>query len=69
MKGGEYAAIIDLTLGGQTNSWTRHRVQDKVIIEEYGLDFQSNNYSTAFIIGYWDGFMESYNENYKKNYN
>ncbi|NMA86546.1 MAG: S-layer homology domain-containing protein, partial [Tissierellia bacterium] len=62
---GEYAAIIDLTLG-QTNSWTRHRVQDKVIIEEYGLDFQSNNYSTAFIIGYWDGFMESYNENYKK---
>ena len=62
---GEYAAIIDLTLG-QTNSWTRHKVQDRIIIEEYGLNFQTDNYSRAFIIGYWDGFMKSYNENYKK---
>ena len=61
---GEYAAIIDITLG-KTNLWTRHKTRDSVIIDEYGLNFQSENYRTAFIIGYWDGFMKSYNETYK----
>ena len=62
---GEYAAIIDITIG-KTNSWTRHKTRDSVISNEYGLNFQSENYRTAFIIGYWDGFMKSYNETYKK---
>ena len=62
---GEYAAIIDITIG-KTNSWTRYKTRDSVIIDEYGLNFQSANYRTAFIIGYWDGFMKSYNETYKK---
>ena len=62
---GEYAAILDMTMG-ITNSWTRHKVGDGFIIREYGLSFQSDNYSRAFINGYWDGFMKSYNENYKK---
>lgn len=62
---GEYAAIIDMTLG-KPNLWTRHKTKDSVIIDEYGLKFQSENYRMAFIIGYWDGFMKSYNEIYKK---
>lgn len=62
---GEYAAIIDITLG-KANSWTSHKVDDIMIINEYGLAFQSENYRTAFIIGYWDQFMKSYNETYKK---
>ena len=62
---GEYAAIIDITLMKQ-NSWISHKVNDEIIINEYGLQFQSENYRNAFIIGYWDGFMKSYNETYKK---
>lgn len=62
---GEYAAIIDITLG-KANSWTDHKVNDEIIINEYGLQFQSENYREAFIIGYWDEFMKSYNEIYKK---
>lgn len=62
---GEYAAIIDITLG-KANSWVSHKVDDIMIINEYGLAFQSENYRTAFIIGYWDQFMKSYNETYKK---
>lgn len=62
---GEYAAIIDITLG-KTNAWTSHKVNDEIIIKEYGLQFQSENYRMAFIIGYWDEFMKSYNETYKK---
>ncbi|MDU5080040.1 S-layer homology domain-containing protein [uncultured Tissierella sp.] len=62
---GEYAAIIDITLG-KSNSWTGHKVDDKNIVDEYGLQFQSENYRDAFIIGYWDEFMKSYNETYKK---
>lgn len=62
---GEYAAIIDITLG-KSNLWTRHKTYDEIIINEYGLKFQSDNYRMAFIIGYWDGFMKSYNETYKK---
>lgn len=62
---GEYAAIIDVTLG-KTNSWEIHKVSDSSISREYGLDFQSDNYRLGFIIGYWDEFMKSYNETYKK---
>jgi hypothetical protein len=62
---GEYAAIIDITIG-KSNLWTRHKNMDSFIIDEYGLDFQSENYRESFINGYWDGFMESYNEVYKK---
>ncbi|WP_025641201.1 S-layer homology domain-containing protein [Schnuerera ultunensis] len=62
---GEYAGIIDITLG-KPNLWTRHKTKDDIIIDEYGLKFQSENYRMAFIIGYWDGFMKSYNETYKK---
>lgn len=62
---GEYAAIIDITLGN-TNYWTRHKIKDSVIIDEYGLKFQSDNYQMAFVIGYWEGFIESYNETYNK---
>lgn len=62
---GEYAAIIDMTLK-KPNLWTNHKTGDQVIIDEYGLGFQSENYRRAFIIGYWDEFMKSYNETYKK---
>lgn len=62
---GEYAAIIDITLG-KPNLWTRHKTDDDIIINEYGLKFQSYNYRIAFIVGYWNGFMKSYNESYKK---
>lgn len=62
---GEYAAILDITLK-KSNDWIRHKTDDKPIINEYGLSFQSENYSQAFIIGYWDEFMKSYNETYKR---
>lgn len=62
---GEYAAIIDITLG-ISNSWTRHKVVDRIISDEYGLQFQSDNYRNAFISGYWNEFMKSYNETFKR---
>lgn len=62
---GEYAAIIDITLG-KANFWTSHKVNDELIINEYGLQFQSENYRNSFINGYWNEFMKSYNETYKK---
>ena len=62
---GEYAAIMDITMS-KVNSWNKHKVNDEIIINEYGLQFQSENYRLAFIIGYWDEFMKSYNETYKK---
>ncbi len=62
---GEYAAIIDITLM-KPNSWISHKVDDNVIINEYGLAFQSENYRNAFIMGYWNEFMKSYNETYKR---
>lgn len=62
---GEYAAIIDITLG-KTNNWSSHKVKDQEIINEFGLAFQSENYRNAFIAGYWNEFMKSYNETYKR---
>lgn len=62
---GEYAAIMDITMS-KANLWSSHKVNDEIIINEYGLKFQSENYRLAFIIGYWDEFMKSYNETYKK---
>ncbi len=62
---GEYAAIIDITME-KANSWTSHKVDDEIIINDFGLKFQSTNYRIAFITGYWDEFMKSYNQNYKK---
>ena len=62
---GEYAAIMDI-MSRKSNDWERHKVEDSILINEYGLDFQSENYRLAFIMGYWDSFLSSYNETYKE---
>lgn len=62
---GEYAAIIDITLK-KSNSWERHKTDAKLVKDEFGLGFQSDNYADAFVAGYWSEFMKSYNETYKR---
>lgn len=61
---GEYAAILDVSLG-RSNIWSRHQVGDHMIIEDYGLDYQVEEYRTAFITGYWQAFIEAYEETHR----
>ena len=49
----------------KSNDWERHKVEDNILINEYGLNFQSEDYRLAFIMGYWHSFIKSYNETYK----
>lgn len=62
---GEYAAIKDF-LAGKTNVWTRHKVEDRRIMEKYKLYYEKESYKEGFLIGYWEGFLNSYRVSYRK---
>jgi hypothetical protein len=62
-KEGELKATNDFMVK-LPNDWRRSIPDNKYIILEYGLTYQSPNYREEFISGFYDGYSEGYNSTY-----
>ena len=64
-KNGGMKAIEDF-MSKLTNDWKRSLPNERFLIVEYSLIYQSSNYRDGFISGFFDGYSEGYNSKFKE---
>lgn len=65
VKNGGMKAIEDF-MSKLSNDWKRSLPNERFLILEYSLIYQSSNYRDGFLAGFFDGYSEGYNLKFKE---